>query len=339
MARPYTLFTGQWVDLSFEKVVEEAAELGFDGLEIACDPRHFDVERACVDDAYVAGRRRILDKAGLGCWAISAHLVGQAVCDDPIDFRHQNILPPSVWGDGDPEGVRRRAAITLMQTARAARRLGVDTVVGFTGSSIWPYVAMFPPVSEAVIESGYVDFADRWLPILDVFAENDVRFALEVHPSEIAYDYWTAQRALDAVKGHRAFGFNWDPSHLTWQRIDSEMFLWDFSARIFHVDCKDTRLSLNGRNGVLGSHLTWGDPRRGFDFVSVGHGDVNWEANIRMLNSIGYGGPISVEWEDAGMERLRGAGESLSFLRGLDFTPAAVRFDAVFSSETSETST
>jgi sugar phosphate isomerase/epimerase len=105
--------------------------------------------------------------------------------------------------------------------------------------------------------------------------------------------------------------------------------LWDFRERIFHVDCKDTKLQLDGRNGALGSHLAWGDPRRGFDFVSVGRGDVPWEACLRLLNAIGYQGPISVEWEDAGMDRNEGAKASLEFLRGLDFTPSDRRFDAV----------
>ncbi len=330
MSRKHTLFTGQWVDLTFEEVCQKAADWGFDGLEIATDPRHLDVERAATDPDYVAERRAILDRYGLGCWAISAHLVGQSVCDDPIDFRHKAIVPPRVWGDGDPEGVRQRAAETMKITARAAKAFGVDVVVGFTGSSIWPFVAMFPPVPDAVIDKGYADFATRWTPILDEFQAQGVRFALEVHPSEIAYDYWTSVRALEAVDGHPAFGFNWDPSHMMWQRVDVRSFIWDFRERIFHVDCKDTRVVLDGRNGVLGSHLPWGDPRRGFDFVSVGHGDVPWEACIRMLNSIDYAGPISVEWEDSGMNRDEGAPASLAFLRGLDFTPAEGRFDAVF---------
>jgi sugar phosphate isomerase/epimerase len=329
MARRHTLFTGQWLDLPFEDVCAKAAAWGFDGLEIACHPRHFDVERAAADRAYADERRQVLRDHGLGCWAISAHLVGQAVCDDPIDFRHRPLVPASVWGDGEPEGVRQRAAANMKTTARAARAFGVDTVVGFTGSKIWPYVAMFPPVPDDVIDAGYRDFAARWLPILDVFAEQDVRFALEVHPSEIAYDYWTATRALEAVGGHPAFGFNWDPSHLWWQRIDVRAFLWDFRDRIFHVDCKDTRVILDGRNGVLGSHLPWGDPRRGFDFVSVGRGDIPWDQCLRMLTSIGYDGPISVEWEDMGMNREVGAPSSLAFLRGLDVDPAATRFDAV----------
>jgi sugar phosphate isomerase/epimerase len=332
MPRPHTLFTGQWVDLPLEEVCRRAAEWGFDGLEIACDPRHFDVARAVNDEAYIRERRRLLDSYGLGCWAISAHLVGQAVCDDPIDFRHEALVPPEVWSDGDPEGVRRRAAERMKLTARAAARFGVPTVVGFTGSKIWPYVSMFPPVSSSVIDAGYADFAARWLPILEVFRNQGVKFALEVHPSEIAYDYWTAVRALDAIEHHPAFGFNWDPSHLLWQRVDVRGFLWDFRDKIFHVDCKDTVVTLDGRNGVLGSHLSWGDPRRGFDFVSVGRGSAPWEACLRMLNSIDYTGPISIEWEDAGMNRDEGAPASLQFLRSLEFSPSQHSFDAVFGS-------
>ena len=333
MARPITLFTGQWADLPFEQVARLAAEWGYQGLEIACWGDHLDVARAAEDDDYLAGRREILDRYGLSVYAISNHLTGQAVCDDPIDTRHREILSDRVWGDGDPEGVRARAAHEMTLTARAAARLGVDTVVGFTGSAAWKYVAMFPPASQDLIDAGYRDFADRWNPILDVFDEVGVRFAHEVHPSEIAYDYYTTERTMAAI-GHRpAFGLNWDPSHFVWQGLDPVMFLWDFRDRIYHVDCKDAKLRTgNGRRGVLGSHLPWADPRRGWDFVSTGHGDVPWEDCFRMLNSIGYAGPISVEWEDAGMDRLVGAPEALAFVRSLAFDPPTAAFDAAFSS-------
>ena len=240
MTRPITLFTGQWADLPFEEVCRLAASWGYDGLEIACWGDHFEVDRALAEDDYVEGRKAILEKHGLGVWAISNHLVGQAVCDDPIDERHQDILPTAVWGDGDPEGVRQRAAERMKDTARAAAKLGVDVVIGFTGSAIWKYVAMFPPVGAEWIEAGYQDFADRWNPILDVFDEVGVRFAHEVHPSEIAYDYWTTVRTLEAIGHREAFGLNWDPSHMVWQDLDPVSFIWDFKDRIYHVDCKDT---------------------------------------------------------------------------------------------------
>ncbi|MPY96888.1 MAG: TIM barrel protein [Actinophytocola sp.] len=333
MARPVTLFTGQWADLPFEEVAKLASEWGYDGLEIACWGDHLDVWRAVADESYLQSRLDILAKYGLGVWAISNHLKGQAVCDDPIDVRHKAILSERIWGDGEPEGVRQRAAEEMKHTARVAAKLGVNTVVGFTGSAIWKYVAMFPPVPAELIEAGYQDFADRWNPIMDVFEAEGVRFALEVHPSEIAYDYWSTVRTLDAIGRRESFGLNWDPSHMVWQDIDPAGFLVDFADRIYHVDCKDTKRNTgNGRNGRLGSHLPWGDPRRGWDFVSTGRGDVPWEACFRVLNAIGYDGPISIEWEDAGMDRLRGAPESLRYVREQLFDPPDAAFDAAFSS-------
>ncbi|WP_236792722.1 sugar phosphate isomerase/epimerase [Amycolatopsis sp. GM8] len=332
MPRPITLFTGQWADLPFEQVCKLASEWGYDGLEIACWGDHFEVDRAVADDSYVRGRLDLLEKYDLKVWAISNHLLGQAVCDHPLDERHQAILPARIWGDGEPEGVRRRAAEEMKDTARAAAKLGVDTVIGFTGSSIWHTVAMFPPVPESMIERGYTDFADRWNPILDVFDDSGVRFAHEVHPTEIAYDYWTTVRTLDAIGHREAFGLNWDPSHFLWQDLDPVSFLLDFADRIYHVDCKDARRRVgNGRNGRLGSHLPWGDLRRGWDFVSTGHGEVPWEDCFRALNAIGYHGPISIEWEDAGMDRLAGAPDALAFIRRLaSIEPPAASFDSAF---------
>jgi sugar phosphate isomerase/epimerase len=332
MPRPITLFTGQWADLPFEEVCRLAAGWGYDGLEIACWGDHFEVDKALADETYVPGRLEILERHGLKVWAISNHLVGQAVCDHPIDARHEAILPARIWGDGEPEGVRRRAAQEMKDTARAAARLGVRTVVGFTGSSIWHTVAMFPPVPESMIEAGYRDFADRWNPILDVFDEVGVRFAHEVHPSEIAYDYWTTVRTLEAIGHREAFGLNWDPSHFVWQELDPVNFLFDFADRIRHVDCKDAKVRTgDGRRGRLSSHLPWADLRRGWDFISTGRGDVPWEDCFRALNAIGYDGPISIEWEDAGMDRLIGAPDALAFVRELAaIEPPKTSFDAAF---------
>jgi sugar phosphate isomerase/epimerase len=332
--RPVTLFTGQWADLPFEEVARLAASWGYDGLEIAASGDHLDLARADEDNAYLQSRLDILATHGLKVYAISNHLAGQAVCDAPIDFRHQAILRPYVWGDGAAEGVRRRAAEDMQRAARVARKLGVNTVVGFTGSSIWSYVAMFPPVPASVIEAGFEDFAERWNPILDVFDAEGVRFAHEVHPGEVAYDYWSSQRALEAINHREAFGFNWDPSHMMWQNIDPVRFIVDFRDRIYHVDCKDTRIRRpDGRAGILGSHLPWGDPRRAWDFVSTGRGDVPWEDAFRTLNAIGYRGPISIEWEDAGMDRFHGAAEAVSFVRSLLWPPPKAPFDAAFSNQ------
>lgn len=332
MARPVTLFTGQWADLSLEALAQKVSSWGFDGLELACWGDHFEVDKALSDDGYVRRKRDLLAKYNLGCWAISNHLVGQCVCD-PIDERHSRILPPRLWGDGDPEGVRQRCAQEMIDTGKAAKLFGVNVVNGFTGSSVWAKLYFFPPTSQADIDKGYVDFAQRWTPILDSYHADGIKFGLEVHPTEIAYDIITFQRAIDAVNGHPAFGANFDPSHLIHQFVDPAEFIHEFGSRIFHAHVKDSRVHLTGRNSILSSHLDFGDRRRGWDFVSPGHGDVKWDPIIRELNRIGYQGPLSIEWEDSGMNREFGAQEALAVVRKNDFAASNVAFDAAFAKE------
>jgi sugar phosphate isomerase/epimerase len=278
----------------------------------------------------VQGRRDLLAKHGLEVYAISNHLVGQAVCDR-IDDRHRAILPPRIWGDGKPEKVQERAAEELKDTARAAARLGVGVVPGFTGSSIWPYLYSFPPVPQEWIDAGYRDFADRFNPILDVFDEVGVKFALEVHPTEIAFDISSAQAAVDAVGGRKSFGFNYDPSHFGYQGVDYVDFIRRFSDRIYHAHMKDVWWAETPRaSGVFGGHMPFGHGERYWDFRSLGRGSIDFEEIIRELNRIGYDGPLSIEWEDIGMDREFGAAEAQEFLRATDFPPSNVAFDAAF---------
>lgn len=331
MARPVTLFTGQWADLSLETIAQKAASWGYDGLELACWGDHFNVQKALDEDGYCEGRKEILEKHGLKVWSISNHLVGQAVCD-LIDERHKEILPKHVWGDGEPEGVRQRAAKEIQDTARAAGRLGVKVVNGFTGSSIWPKLYSFPPNKPDTVDKGFQDFADRWNPILDVFDEEGIRFGLEVHPTEIAFDIVTAERAIEALDGRRAFGFNYDPSHMAYQGVDYLRFIKEFGDRIYHAHMKDVWWSANSeRSGVFGGHLDFGHEDRFWDFVSVGRGKVDFDKVIRGLNRIGYDGPLSVEWEDSGMDREYGAEESCKYVKNIDFPQSTAAFDSAFS--------
>ena len=326
MARPVTLFTGQWADLPLEELAGKAAAWGFDGLELACWGDHFEVDRALAEPDYLGEKRALLERHGLGCWALGAHLVGQAVCD-PIDRRHQGILPPAVWGDGEAEGVRRRAAEWMADAARVAAAMGVRQVNGFTGSSVWHMLYSFPPNDFEEIEHGYEDFAERWNPIIDVFDREGVRFGLEVHPTEIAYDFATTRRALEAIGHREGFGINFDPSHFAHQFLDSAAYVDEFADRIYHVHVKDSRKTLDGRKSILGSHLNFGEAERGWDFVSPGHGDVDFESLLRALNRIGYEGPLSIEWEDAGMDREWGAQDAVAFVRRSDFPHSEFVFD------------
>jgi sugar phosphate isomerase/epimerase len=335
MSRPVTLFTGQWADEPIEELAAKVGGWGFDGLELACWGDHFDVTAALADPLWCARRRELLDAHGLNCWAIGAHLVGQAVCD-PIDARHRAILPPEVWGDGDPDGVRARASQRLMDTARAAAQFGVTVVTGFTGSPIWHLLYSFPPNDFSAIERGYEQFAERFAPIIDVFDAEGVRFALEVHPTEIAYDFVTTRKALDALDNRSGFGINFDPSHLIPQLLDPVAFVSDFGSRIYHVHVKDAKRRLDGRRSILGSHSDFGSPERGWDFVSPGHGDVDLGGIVRELNRLPYDGPLSIEWEDSGMDREYGARDALEFVRECDFPASTASFDAAFAQEGSD---
>ncbi|MCK5067575.1 MAG: sugar phosphate isomerase/epimerase [Bacteroidales bacterium] len=328
MNRPLTLFTGQWADLPLETLCEKAKSFGYDGLELACWGDHFEVDKA--DEQYCEEKRALLDKYGLKVFAISTHLVGQAV-SDRIDERHKSIVPGYVWGDGDPEGVNQRAAEEIIKTGEAAARLGVPVVNGFTGSPIWHMLYSFPPTPTALIEEGFARFASQWKPIMDAYQKLGVKYGLEVHPTEIAFDIASARRALEALDNHPAFGFNYDPSHLGYQGVDYLRFISTFSDRIFHVHMKDVHWSdVLVEAGVFGGHTEFGDPGRFWDFRSLGRGKIQFEEIIRALNRIGYRGPLSVEWEDSGMDREHGATEAAAFVKGIDFPPSEIDFDAAF---------
>lgn len=328
MARPVTLFTGQWADLKLTELAPKMAQIGYDGLELACWGDHMDVFRAAQDLGYCKQQRAILEKNNLQLFAISNHLTGQLVCDLNNDSRSDMFAPADCAGNAEKK--RAWAVDAMKATAKAAKNMGVKVVNGFTGSSIWHMLYSFPPVTDAMIDDGFKYFAEMWNPILDEFDANGVKFALEVHPTEIAFDIVTAKKALEAVEYREAFGFNFDPSHLHWQMVCPVRFLKEFSDRIYHVHMKDAALQLDGYTGILGSHLNFGKPNRGWDFRSLGHGGVNFEEIIRTLNQIGYTGPLSVEWEDCGMDRIHGATEACEFVKKVDFTPSNIQFDDAF---------
>jgi sugar phosphate isomerase/epimerase len=318
MSRPVLLFSGQWTHLPLEELAQKLNDWGYQGLELCCWGDHFEVQRALSDDDYCQHKLDLLARHDLALLVLSNHRVGQAVCDR-IEPRHRKILPDYVWGDGEPEGVQQRATAEMLATVQAAQKLGVGTISGFTGSSLWPGVTGYPPSSPSEVQEGMRDFAHRWLPILDACSDAGIRFALEVHPGEVAFDLFSAELTLEAIDGREEFGFTFDPSHLHWQGVDPVEFLRRFPDRIFHVHIKDIAMTLDGRTGVLNAYQPNGDVRRGWEFRSPGHGGIHWESIIRALNAIRYEGPLSVEWRDPGMDPDYGAEEACKFVKRLDF--------------------
>lgn len=327
MARPITLFTSQWGDLPLEKVCDLAAQMGYDGLELTKNT-HLEAEKVIRDSAYAGEVKTLLETRGLRSWAISAHLDGQCVGDAErwaYDPRLDHFAPKELAGK--PSEIQKWAIEQMMLTAHAAQAMGIHIVTFFMGSPIWKFWYSFPQTTEEMIEEGYRKEKELWDPIFDEFDKCQVRLALEVHPTEIAFDYWSTKRLLETFDYRPTLGINFDPSHLYWQGIDPAVFLYDFRERIYHVHVKDVKQNLNGRNGILGSHIPFGDQRRGWNFVSPGHGDVDFDNIIRMLNQIGYMGPLSVEWEDSGMERVAGAAEACSFTKKINFSASEFAFD------------
>lgn len=328
MGRPVTLFTGQFADIPLEKFVGMAKGWGYDGLELACWGDHVDVAKAAKDVKYAQSRPELLAKHGLKLFAISHHLAGQLVCDPNDDARSDMFAPKDCAGNAEKK--RKWAVQTMKDTALAAKNMGVKIVNGFTGSPIWHMIYSFPPVSDQMVDDGFKRFAELWNPILDVFDKCGVKFALEVHPTEIAFDTITARRALKAIGNRKSFGFNFDPSHLHWQGVDPVKFIQAFPDRIYHVHMKDAAVTLDGETGILASHLNFGTPGRGWDFRSLGRGGIKFEEIIRVLNAINYTGPLSVEWEDAMMDREFGAKEACQFVKKLDFPKSDRVFDEAF---------
>ena len=333
MARPVTLFTIQWGDLPLEEICRLARQMGYEGLELAKDA-HFDARKMAADPAYAEEIRAILKKYDLGCWAISAHLTGQCVSDSlqwAYDPRLDGFAPSALAGK--PEEIQKWAIEEMKVMAHAAKNLGVDVVTFFMGSPIWKFWYSFPQTSEEMVEAGYQKVKELWTPIFDEYDKCGVKLALEVHPTEIAFDYWSTKKLLDTFEWRPTLGINFDPSHLIWQGVDPAMFLFDFADRVYHVHIKDAKLNLNGRNGILGSHITFGDQRRGWNFVSPGHGDVDFDNIIRVLNQKGYTGPLSIEWEDSGMERVFGGTEACEFTKQINFSASDVAFDDALKNE------
>lgn len=324
MSRLVTLMSCQWADMDLETLCRKASGWGYDGIELAVWGNHLDPVRAAEDDEYVESVKAVFRKYGLVIKALCAHVPSQCV-GDYNDPRLDNFAPAGLAGK--PEEIRQWAIGTMKATAVAARKLGAYCVTGFVGSPIWKYFYSFPQTTEEMIEKGYQEIYDLWSPILDVFKENGIKYCLEVHPGEIAFDYHSTARLLEKFADRLEFGLNFDPSHLQWQGVVPHVFLKDFIDRVYHVHIKDCAVTLDGRNGLLGSHIEFGDLRRGWNFRSPGHGDVNFEEIIRVLNAHGYDGPLSVEWEDSGMDREFGAREACEFVRRIDFPISSIKFD------------
>ncbi|MDP3447934.1 MAG: TIM barrel protein, partial [Eubacteriales bacterium] len=203
--RPITLFTGQWADIPFDEMCATAAKMGYEGLELATWGNHVNAKRAAEDMDYINEIKASLARYNLQAWAISAHLSGQLV-GDILDARHNGFAPSSVANQ--PEKMREWAVQEVKHTIHAAKNLGIKIITGFMGSTIWPYWYSFPQTSQQMVDEGFDEIVKRWTPLFDEMDKYGIVFALEVHPTEIAFDYYSFVKLLKAFNGRKTLGMN-----------------------------------------------------------------------------------------------------------------------------------
>jgi sugar phosphate isomerase/epimerase len=308
------VFTVLYNEKPLEEVAKYVAGLGYDMVELAAwrASNHLDIDKVLTDKSYRTNLLSMLKGYNLEISAISNHLDGQMILG-PLDWTTDGWAPVK-----DPAEKVKWAIQRMKDTARAAAALGVPVVVGFTGSQVWGHWYSFPEENLKAYEDAWKVFAERWHPILDVFKQEGVKFALEVHPTEIAYNIETAGDCLKAIDNRVEFGFNYDPSHFVWQMIDPVIFIKKFGDRLYHAHAKDSELQEDeiARSGVI-PNGPWARPDRGFRFRVPGWGNTNWRRIMTALLSVGYDYVLSYEHEDPVMSREDGCEKNIEFLKPL----------------------
>jgi sugar phosphate isomerase/epimerase len=310
---------------SLEAMARWAAGLGYKGIQIpSWDGRLFDLAKAAESQDYCDEVAGICREAGVEVTELSTHLQGQLVAVHPAyDELFDAFAAPEV--QGRPKERTDWAIEQVKMAARASRRLGLDAHATFSGALLWHTVYPWPQRPAGLVEEGFAELARRWRPILDVFEENGVDAAYELHPGEDLHDGVTFERFLDAVGNHPRANILYDPSHFVLQQLDYLAFIDIYHERIrcFHV--KDAEFRPNGRAGVYGSYSGWTDrPGR---FRSLGDGQVDFRAIFSKFSQYGYPGWAVLEWECALKHPEQGAAEGAPFIAAHMIRKAEKAFD------------
>jgi len=289
-----------------------AAGHGYVGVQIpSWDARLFDLARAAESQTYCDEVAGICREAGVAITELSTHLQGQLVATHPAyDELFDAFAPKELHGR--PKERTEWASTQVKLAAIASRRLGLNAHATFSGALMWHTMYPWPQRPQGLVDEAFTELARRWKPILDVFEDNGVDAAYEIHPGEDLHDGVTFERFLDKVNGHKRANILFDPSHFVLQQLDYLSYLDIYHERIkcFHV--KDAEFNPSGRSGVYGGYQDWVDrPGR---FRSTGDGQVDFVGIFSKLTQYGYAGWAVIEWECCLKHPEQGAAEGAPFI-------------------------
>ena len=297
---------------TLEGMVSWAAGLGYGAIQIPTfDDRLFDLETAAESQSYCDEILGICSDAGIAISELSTHLQGQLVAVHPAyDLAFDAFAPQSVRNR--PAARQEWAVDQVKKAAKAARLLGLDKTVSFTGSLAFPFLYPWPQRPDGLIEEAFAEIAKRWKPILDEYEEFGVDIGFEIHPGEDVFDGHTFELFLDALNGHERARINYDPSHFLLQQLDYLGFIDLYYERICAFHVKDAEFNPTARQGVYSGYAGW--TNRAARFRSLGDGQVDFKSVFSKLAQYGYDGWAVLEWECCLKSPEQGAAEGAPFI-------------------------
>ena len=296
-----------------ESICEWMAQIGYKGVQIpSWDARCIDLQKAAESKTYADELKGKIKAKGLEITELSTHLQGQLVAVHPAyDALFDGFAPEAVRGK--PKERTAWAVQQLKYAAKASKNLGLNAHATFSGALLWQTVYPWPQRPQGLVETGFKELADRWMPILNVFDECGVDVCYEIHPGEDLHDGVTFERFLKATNNHVRANLLYDPSHFVLQQLDYLQYIDIYHDRIkaFHV--KDAEFNPSGRSGVYGGYQDWADrPGR---FRSLGDGQIDFKGIFSRLAKYNFSGWAVVEWECAIKHPEDGAKEGAAFVK------------------------
>lgn len=298
---------------SFKSICEWASSLGYVGVQIPTWVSSFiDLQKAAESKTYADELTGIANEAGVQITELSTHLQGQLIAVHPAYDALFDSFAPEQYRN-NPKARTEWAVQQLKWAAKASQNLGLNAHATFSGALLWPTVYPWPQRPAGLVEAGFTELANRWLPILNIFDECGVDVCYEIHPGEDLHDGETFEMFLQHVNNHPRACLLYDPSHLLLQCLDYLTYIDYYHERIrmFHV--KDAEFNPTGKQGVYGGYQSW--VNRAGRFRSLGDGQVDFKGVFSKLAQYDYKGWAVLEWECALKNAEDGAREGAIFIK------------------------